>query len=684
MQQADANETILRDRERKSRLDPYGQIQQSWDGALDQETTEVNWTIRDAEELYRMDGWGDSFFFINPQGHVAVRAGDESTHSIDLYDLVRHLKQQGIAFPLLIRFQDLLRSRVSRLNRAFGTAIEESGFQSPYTGVYPIKVNQLHEVVEEVLDAGRPFGMGLECGSKAELVAALPHLEDDQTLLICNGYKDADMLRLILAGQSLGRNVIPVVEKYQEFQQLMRLGTDADIRPRFGVRIRLATSGVGKWADSGGDQSKFGISIPELLSVVRHIESAGLTDSLVLLHFHLGSQLGDIQTLKTGVKEIAQVYAQLTKRKIPIRYLDVGGGLGINYDADYAGDEEGINYTLQEYANAVVYTVKEVCDADNIVHPVLISESGRAITAHHSVLIVETLGAYRKDEIDKEFRPGPTDHSVVRELYRILATVNGNGASLRLSELLEAYHDAVEKRKESDSLFSLGYLSIEQKALTEQLYWSACRSIHGAVERLAPEHLPAELVLLDDHLVEQYLCDFSVFQSMLDHWSIGQRFPIVPLNRLDERPRVRGVLVDLTCDSDGKVSRYVSSEDDKDFLPVHELRNGEPYYLGFFLMGAYQDIMGDAHNLFGRVAEVHVYADEDEADGYYIEKIIPGMSVEQMLALVQYFPNDLQRRMNKSIRQKTAQGSIRPKAGVELLEQYTRLFAESTYYKREA
>lgn len=643
----------------------------------------MTWTTRDAEELYRIDGWGDSFFFVNERGHVAVRAGDETPQAIDLFELVCRLKQQGIAFPLLIRFQDLLRSRVNRLNGAFATAIQESGFQSRYVGVYPIKVNQLHEVVEEVLDAGKPFGMGLECGSKAELVAALPHLEDDRTLLICNGYKDVDMLRLILAGQRLGRNVIPVIEKFHEFQQLMRLAEEAEIGPRFGVRIRLATSGAGKWADSGGDQSKFGISIPELLSVIREIESAGLAQSLVLLHFHLGSQLGDIQTLKNGVKEIAQVYAQLVKREIPVRYLDVGGGAGINYDADYADQDEGINYSLQEYANAVVYTVKEVCDAENIVHPELISESGRAITAHHSVLIVETLGAYRKDQIDPEFRPDSKDHAVVRELYRILVTLNGNGSALKLSELREAYHDAIEKRKESDALFSLGYFTIEQKALTEQLYWTVCRAIHASVERLAPEHLPVELALLDDHLVEQYLCDFSVFQSMLDHWSIGQRFPIIPLNRLDEQPRVRGVLVDLTCDSDGKVSRYVSSENDKDFLPLHELRNGEPYYLGFFLMGAYQDIMGDAHNLFGRVAEVHVYADEEEPEGCYVEKIIPGMSVEQMLALVQYFPNDLQRRMNKSIREKTVQGNIRPKQGVELLEQYTRLFAESTYYKPE-
>ncbi|HZC01126.1 MAG TPA: biosynthetic arginine decarboxylase, partial [Gammaproteobacteria bacterium] len=430
------------------------------------------------------------------------------------------------------------------------------------------------------------------------------------------------------------------------------------------------------------DQSKFGVSIPELIALVQRLKEENLSDALVLLHFHLGSQLADIQIVKQAVKEITQVYAQLLKRGMPVQYLDVGGGLGVNYEAGYADDEGSINYTLQEYANAVVYSVKEVCDDEQVAHPTLVSESGRAITAHHSVLIVEVLGAYRKDEIMDTFTPATEDNSAVHELFEVLSRVQTaarqNGQ--RISELLEAYHDAVEKRQEAHTMFGLGYLPIEQKALAERLYWSICKAIQEQVQRLEAESVPQELRALDDHLVDQYLCDFSVFQSILDHWSIGQGFPIMPIRDLQERPKRRAMIVDLTCDSDGKVSHYVSSNPDKRFLEVPDLNEREPYYFGFFLMGAYQDIMGDSHNLFGRVAEAHVYADAEEPGGYYIEKIIPGTSVQEMLALVQYFPNDLHRRMNNLIRQKIEAGMIRPKAGVELLEQYMQCFAQSTYY----
>jgi arginine decarboxylase len=640
------------------------------------------WTVEDAEDLYRVQAWGDSFFFINEQGHVAVRPLPQQSLSIDLYDVIEDLRGRNVSFPVLIRFQDVLKARVVRLNKAFIKAIRDAGYRNRYQGVYPIKVNQLHEVVEEVLEAGKPYGMGLECGSKAELIAALPHLEQDGALLICNGYKDAVMLRLILVSQQIGKQVIPVIEKYGEFEHLVRLGRDLSVRPRLGVRVRLGTTGAGKWVESGGDQSKFGVSIPELIALVQRLKEENLSDALVLLHFHLGSQLADIQIVKQAVKEITQVYAQLLKRGMPVQYLDVGGGLGVNYEAGYADDDGSINYTLQEYANAVVYSVKEVCDDEQVAHPTLVSESGRAITAHHSVLIVEVLGAYRKDEIMDTFTPAAEDNSAVHELFEVLSrvqtTARQNGQ--RISELLEAYHDAVEKRQEAHTMFGLGYLPIEQKALAERLYWSICKAIQEQVQRLEAESVPQELRALDDHLVDQYLCDFSVFQSILDHWSIGQGFPIMPIRDLQERPKRRAMIVDLTCDSDGKVSHYVSSNPDKRFLEVPDLNEREPYYFGFFLMGAYQDIMGDSHNLFGRVAEAHVYADAEEPGGYYIEKIIPGTSVQEMLALVQYFPNDLHRRMNNLIRQKIEAGMIRPKAGVELLEQYMQCFAQSTYY----
>ncbi len=637
------------------------------------------WTPADAEELYRINAWGDDFFFVNQDGHAAVRPVHGQDHVIDIENVVQQLRSEDVHFPVLIRFQDVLRARVVQLNEAFRYAIEEAGYQNRYMGVYPIKVNQLHEVVEEVLEAGQPYGYGLESGSKTELIAMLPHLESDDTPLLCNGYKDASMLRLILMGQRLGKNVIPIMEKYNEFERFRGLAAELNAPLRFGVRVRLSTSGVGRWADSAGDLSKFGISIPELITLVETLKAHKQTEAFELLHFHMGSQISDVQTLKRAIKEITQIYVQLRKQGIPVKYLDVGGGLGVNYEGEYLGTDSSINYTLQEYANAIVYAVKEVCDTQKIAHPILISESGRAITAHHSVLIVEVLNTYKKDEAPSDFEPAQGDHSIVHELYDILNWVMETPAN-RLPTLLEAYHDAVDKRVQAESLFGFGYLPIDQKAIVERLYWSVCRLINSKVHAANPEWLPPELTALDDHLVDQYLCDFSVFQSIIDHWAIGQTFPIMPIHRLDEQPTRRAVLVDLTCDSDGKVSNYVSSAQDKRFLELHALEDDKPYYLGFFLMGAYQDIMGDMHNLFGRVTEAHVYADDEEPDGFYIEKIIPGTTVEEMLAMVQYFPSDLQKRMELIIRQKVQEGAFRPKAGVALLEQYRRAFKQSTYY----
>lgn len=638
-----------------------------------------NWSTDDAAELYRLDAWGDGFFKVNDRGHVAVHTLGDSDLCIDIMDVVEEARRRDIRFPLLLRFQDVLRSRVRRLNLAFAAAIEESSYQNVYRGVYPIKVNQLHEVVEEVLDAGKPFGLGLECGSKAELIAALPHLVSDETLLICNGVKDRTMLSLILAAQRLGKNVIPVMEKYAEFEHLMTLADEMERPMRFGVRIRLRTAGSGKWADSGGYRSKFGVSLPELIDLVERLEAAQKCDALVLLHFHLGSQIADIQTLKQAVKEMSQIYVELKKRGLAVKYFDVGGGLGVNYSGGY--DEGSINYSLQEYANAVVYSVMEVCDAKNVPQPILVSESGRALTAHHSVLVVETLGAFRKDRVADNFNVPAGAHSMVRDLHQILKRLETTSiGSLRVSELLESYHDVVEMHREASVLFGMGYLPLEQNALIERLYWSNCSAVLRHLRAADPDPAPPELYELEDKLVDQYLCDFSVFQSMLDHWAIDQAFPIVPLQRLEQRPARRAMLVDLTCDSDGKVSHYVSSNVDRKFLELHALEQGERYYLGFFLMGAYQDIMGDAHNLFGRVAEAHIYGDSDEEENFWIEKIIPGTEVKEILAQVQYFPNDLQRRMDAIIKEKIESGEIRPKQGMQILDQYMNCFSDSTYY----
>ncbi len=636
-----------------------------------------DWQTGDAAELYRLDSWSDGFFVINDSGHAAVRPLPGDPLEIDIMAVVEEARRQGLGSPLLLRFQDVLRARVQRINEAFRDAIRDRGYGNDYRGVYPIKVNQLQEVVEEVLNAGQPWRMGLECGSKAELVAALPCLEDDRMPLICNGVKDRTMLSLILSAQRLGKNVLPVMEKFAEFEELMRLADEQETDTQFGVRIRLRTSGAGKWADSGGYRSKFGISLPELMEIVERLEAAGRREAFKLLHFHLGSQITNVQLLKQATKEIAQIYAELVKLGLPLEYVDVGGGLGVDYSAD--NEEGAIHYSLREYANAIVSSVAEVCDQRGVPHPVLVSESGRALTAHHSVLVVETLGSYQKNRIAKDFAPSADAHDTVRRLADLHADLRRPGPR-DVSALLEAFHTVDALHRDAATLFRLGFLPLAQDALVERLYWSTCSLILRALRDADPDPRPAEFFELEERLVDQYLCDFSVFQSVLDHWAIGQAFPIMPLQRLDERPRRRALLVDLTCDSDGKIAEYVSSNEDKTFLELHSLTPGEPYHLGFFMMGAYQDIMGDAHNLFGRVAEVHVYADREEDDNFWIEKVIPGIKVQEMLAQVQYFPNDLERRMNSLIKAKIDAGAIRPKRGMQILEQYLACLQQETYY----
>ncbi len=649
------------------------------DSAQGQDSQVDSWRPADAAELYRLDAWSDGFFVVNDEGNVAVQPIDDSDIRITIMDVVAEAKKQGITLPLLLRFQDVLRARVQRINIAFRDAIADCGYKSEYRGVYPIKVNQLQEVVDEVFDAGKPFNLGLECGSKPELIASLPYLTDDETLLICNGVKDRTMLSLILSAQGLGKNVIPVMEKFAEFEELMELASDADVQTQFGVRIRLRTSGSGKWADSGGYRSKFGISLPELIEIVEHLKKTGRADAFVLLHFHLGSQITNVQILKQAAKEITQIYAELIQRGMPVRYIDVGGGLGVDYSAD--NEEGAIHYSLQEYTNAIVSSVAEVCDQREVPHPILVSESGRAITAHHSVLVVETLGSYQKDRVADDFMPPPDAHDTVKRLTALFNDLRETKpGELDVSELLEIYHTTDATHRDAATMFRLGYLSLENDALVERLYWSNCALVLQHLRAAEPDPVPPEVHELEEKLVDQYLCDFSVFQSVLDHWAIGQAFPIMPLKRLDERPTRRALLVDLTCDSDGKISEYVSSNDDKSFLELHPLRPGEPYCLGFFLMGAYQDIMGDCHNLFGRVAEVHVYADREEDSNFWIEKTLPGIKIQEMLAQVQYFPNDLQRRMNELIKAKIEAGDIRPKRGMQILEQYLACFQQETYY----
>jgi arginine decarboxylase len=638
------------------------------------------WSVDDAADFYRVASWSDDFFVVNPRGHMTVQPFGDASLRIDLIDVLAELRRRGLRFPLLLRFQDVLRARVRRLNEAFIQAIDESGYGNVYRAVYPIKVNQLHEVVEEVLDAGKPYGLGLECGSRAELVATLAHLESDDTLLLCNGVKDRSMISLILASQRLGKNVIPIMEKYGEFEELLSLADEAGQQTQFGVRIRLRTSGAGKWADSGGYQSKFGISLPELMRIVEILQAHGQAHRLSLLHFHLGSQISEIPQLRQAARELAHIYAELIELGLPIGIIDVGGGLGVNYTD--ASEEGGIRYSLGEYANAVVYAIKDVCDDRGVPHPVLVSESGRAITAHHSVLVVETLDAYRKDAAAADVALPDQAHRTAQQLEEALSWLRDTPADeMTVESVIETYHDVLDIQDEAATLFSMGYLSLEQNAAIERMYWSSCAAVLGHLRALDPDPAPPEVQQLEELLVDQYLVDFSVFQSVLDHWAIGQVFPIVPLDRLDEQPTRRAMLVDLTCDSDGKVSQYVSADEDRKFLRLHALRPGESYPIGIFLMGAYQDIMGDAHNLFGRVTEVHIYGDDEEDGDFWIEKVIPGQKVQDMLGLVQYFPNDLQRRMQDQVKRKIDAGAIRPTRGMAILDEYRAAFAEETYLR---
>jgi arginine decarboxylase len=639
-------------------------------------TPKPDWSVERSTELYRVASWGHPYFSINEAGNVAVHPRDDAALGIDLPSVITELRRRGVKLPALVRFQDILRMQVKRLNEAFASAIAESGYANVYRGVYPIKVNQLHEVVDEVLDAGREYGLGLECGSKAELVAALANLQDDETLLVCNGVKDHAMLAMMISAQQLGRNVLPVVERYFEYVALKKLGWSKAFIPSFGVRIRLATSGSGRWASSSGYNSKFGLSLPELMRLIDELEAGGSLERLKLLHCHLGSQIADISVLKQATKEVTHIYAELVKRGVGLKYLDVGGGLGVNYDEGQVNDDAGINYSMQEYANAVVFTVREVCDIQGVPMPILVTESGRAITAHHSVLVVPVLAAHARDELPAGHSLPEDANESLKGLAAVLALVP---ELVKNRDLLEAYHDAKERQEEISSLFMLGYLTLAERALADQLFWAICRQVLERFRAKSSAAMPPEVAEIESLLTDQYLCDFSVFQSMLDHWAIGQPFPIMPIERLAERPSRRAILVDCTCDSDGKVSQYISSLPDNSFLPVHEVGESQPYYMGFFLMGAYEDIMGDAHNLFGRVTEAHVYADAEEPQNFWVEKIIPGTAVQDMLAQVQYFPNDLQRRMSEIIRAKIQSGIVRPSVGMEILDQYMACFQQSTY-----
>jgi arginine decarboxylase len=632
---------------------------------------EQAWTVEDAVSLYMIDRWGAGYFGVSEGGDMTVSPLQEKGIAVPIIDVLREAQAQKLDSPILIRFQDLLRHRVELINNAFNNAIRGNNYRGLYRGVFPIKVNQLREVVEEILDAGRGFHFGLEVGSKPEMFAGLAVHNDPEALIICNGYKDTSYIRQALIGRKLGKKVILVAEKISEVQLITRIAAEMGVEPYIGMRVRLLSKGSGKWATSGGEHAKFGLSTAEILEGIEVLRDAKMESSFKLLHFHIGSQIPDILTIKRAVREAAMYYAKLYKMGHRLEYLDVGGGLAIDYDGSRSTFHSSMNYSAEEYARDVVYNIADICDDEKVPHPHIVSESGRATVAHHSVLVVQAFGAIEKTPLEsREIQAA--DHKLVRELLEI-------DSRLAPDALNEAWHDLQQIKEQAQTLFEVGQLNLDVKARVESLFWQIAERMQIIIRRMDAEDVPEDLRNLKTELADQHICNFSVFQSLLDHWALGQLFPITPIHRLNERPQLESTLVDITCDSDGKVSKFIDLNDERETLPLHEIRAHEPYYLGVFLTGAYQDIMGDIHNLFGRVNEVHVFLDPDEEAGFYIEEEIPGQPIGEVLAMTQWDWRDLEKRMKQQIDVAIKQDRLKPGEGMRLLQDYERGLKDQTY-----
>ena len=616
------------------------------------------WRIEDSEELYNITGWGTSYFSINDAGHVVVTPRRDGV-TVDLKELVDELQLRDVASPMLLRFPDILDNRIEKMSSCFKQAAEEYGYKAENFIIYPIKVNQMRPVVEEIISHGKKFNLGLEAGSKPELHAVIAVNTDSDSLIVCNGYKDESYIELALLAQKMGKRIFLVVEKMNELKLIDKMAKQLNVQPNIGIRIKLASSGSGKWEESGGDASKFGLTSSELLEALDFMESKGLKDCLKLIHFHIGSQVTKIRRIKTALREASQFYVQLHSMGFNVEFVDIGGGLGVDYDGTRSSNSEGsVNYSIQEYVNDSISTLVDVSDKNGIPHPNIITESGRALTAHHSVLIFEVLETATLPEWDDEEEIAPDAHELVQELYSIWDSLNQN-------KMLEAWHDAQQIREEALDLFSHGIVDLKTRAQIERLYWSITREINQIAGGL--KHAPDEFRGLSKLLADKYFCNFSLFQSLPDSWAIDQIFPIMPIQRLDEKPERSATLQDITCDSDGKIANFISTRNVAHYLPVHSLKKTEPYYLAVFLVGAYQEILGDMHNLFGDTNAVHVSVNEK---GYNIEQIIDGETVAEVLDYVQYNPKKLVRTLETWVTKSVKEGKISLEEGKEFLSNY--------------
>jgi arginine decarboxylase len=590
------------------------------------------WRVEDSLELYHLRAWGQGYFGINPAGHVVVRPDTTEQREIDLYEVVEGLQARDLTTPVVVRFSDILAHRLRRLHDAFAQAITENDYKNRYAAVYPIKVNQQRLVVEEVYRYGQEFGFGLEVGSKPELLAVMAMTENaPDRLIICNGFKDHSYIEAVTLATKLGRTIIPVVENFEELGLILKHARAYQVRPRIGVRVKLFSEGSGRWSASAGDRSKFGLFITEILELFNVLKQHDMLDCLQLVHCHPGSQLQDIRRIKEAINELAHVYAELKLMGAGLQYIDVGGGLGVDYDGSGTNFASSMNYTLNEYASDVVYRVASVCNARDIPHPMIVSESGRAVAAYHSVLIFDALGSSALDKFRvtgdraEDYTGAEELPQPVHDLFEAYRTVSER-------RLVECYHDALTAREQVLQMFNLGLLSLEFRALAERLYWATCARIRDSCRKL--ERLPEELGDLEAILSDTYFCNFSVFQSLPDSWAIDQLFPIMPVHRLDERPTRTAVLADITCDSDGKIDHFVSLRDVKRTLELHELRGEEKYYLAVFLVGAYQETLGDLHNLFGDTHVVHVRLHDE--GGWWIEEVVKGDTANKVLEYMEY------------------------------------------------
>ena len=625
-----------------------------------------SWTIEDSEKLYRIQGWGEPYFSINAAGHVTVSPKGDRGGSLDLCELVESLKQRNLALPLLIRFSDILEDRIERLNSCFARAIARYNYKNVYRGVFPVKCNQHRQLIQDLVRFGQPHHFGLEAGSKPELMIALATLKTPGALLICNGYKDREYIETAILAQRLGQTSVIVLEQIEEVELAIAASIALGIKPILGVRAKLTTKGVGRWGGSTGDRAKFGLTIPEIIRAVGELEKAGMLDCLQLLHFHIGSQISSISVIKDAIREASHIYVELAKLGANMNYLDVGGGLGVDYDGSKTNFHASKNYNMQNYANDVVAGVKDACDERKIQVPIIISESGRAIASHQSVLVFDVLGT---SDVPREV-PEPIDenaHQIPRNLYEIYQSISPENYQ-------EVYHDAIQFKEEAVSLFNLGYLGIAERAKTEQLYWACCNKIQGIARQ--KEYVSEDLEDLEKVMASIYYINLSVFQSVPDSWAINQLFPIMPINRLDEEPTQRGILADLTCDSDGKIDQFIDLRDVKSVLELHTLKPGEPYYLALFLGGAYQEIMGNLHNLFGDANAVHIQL---TPSGYHIEHVVKGDTMKEVLSYVQYDAESLVESIRRQTEAALQQSKITLSESQLLLQNYERSLSQYTY-----